>query len=187
MQVIRQQMINHNAPPGSAIVDGVLTTVDFAFTNQIQMICHIDSVRFQCCPNSFANTVIHEIHHLLGRQHNTKFVKDDPMSYAVAIRQTGEVLEDAYVLPPMNPTQLWSKQFFDQQIGLPAPMSIPPTQPPLLLPPQRQVRNRSVRFGTYLPLPSVTILDSRATYDPFPSIAFAPTPSINGTNLSVSG
>lgn len=137
-QIVRQQSINHKAPPGSAIVDAILVRSDYAFTDQVRLICHVDAVRFQCCPNSFANAVIHEIHHLNQRQH-TIGVKDDPMSYILSIQPNGDVINDNYVLPPLNPAQPWYQQIAQQPLT--RMVTPPPTQARL----------------SYLPLPTNVI------------------------------
>ncbi len=106
-RILRAQMINHKAPPLSGIVDAVLAS-DYAFTDQQRLLVHIDAARFECCPNSFANVVIHEIHHLHQRQHNIAPAQDDPMSYRLTTHANGDVVEDNFILPPLNSAQSWA-------------------------------------------------------------------------------
>jgi hypothetical protein len=130
-EIVRQQFVDHYAPQGSAVIDGLLVR-NYAFTDQGQLLTYIDAARFQCCPNSFLNTVVHEVHHLNGRQHNPAYVKDDPMSYSITIRQNGDVVEDNFVLPPLLPSQPWAAQ-----ILAPSPTvmrTVPIRKKPLLLP-----------------------------------------------------
>lgn len=113
--IVRAQMTNHLSPPTSSISDAILIKGEYAFTDQALLVCRIDAARFQCCPNSFANTIIHEIHHLNGRQHNQLYVKDDPMSYSLTTRANGEILEDNYVFAPLTPTQPWAAPIYAKQ------------------------------------------------------------------------
>jgi hypothetical protein len=168
--IVRRQLIDHKAPPGAVIVDGLLTNGDLAFTNQQQMTCHIDAARFQCCPNSFANTIIHEIHHLHQRQHNSAVVKDDPMSYSVTTKKSGELVNDNYVLPPLNPAQPWARQI----PGVVAPQVLIPA--PGLAPTMRRMAGMMPQAKPIgQPLPAIVILPSAAatlakpTYIPLPT------------------
>lgn len=112
MSIIRTQQSVHMAPPRSAIVDGILAQ-DYAFTDQVKTLSHIDGVRFECCPNTFTNVVTHEIHHQNGRQH-TSGVKNDPMSYLLTVRASGEIVEDNFVLPALSANQPWAAQILSR-------------------------------------------------------------------------
>jgi hypothetical protein len=150
--ILRRQFIDHRAPQMSAIVDALLP-LEYAFTDQQELLCHIDGLRFQCCPNSLANVAAHEIHHLNGRQHNVAYVKDDPMSYAITITPDGTIVEDKFLLPPLSPTQSWASQ-----IILPPSPSVALRPMPATVP----VRHK------YLPLPVriVSLNESSADADP---------------------
>jgi hypothetical protein len=143
--IVRQQSINHRAPQSSSIVDALLPR-DYAFTDQQLLISSIDGLRFQCCPNSFTNVMAHEIHHLNGRQHNTVYVKDDPMSYAITIRQDGSVIEDSFILPPLSPSQPWAAQILAPSPTMMRPVPIrnkPLSMPYMVLIP----RNKSLTLS----------------------------------------
>jgi hypothetical protein len=121
--IIREQQSIHKAPLRSAIVDAVLAQ-DYAFTDQIKTLTHIDGLRFECCPNTFTNVVTHEIHHQHGRQH-TSGVRGDPMSYVLTIQSSGEIVEDNFVLPPLSPNQPWAKPVLNGiKIPGPSPVSV---------------------------------------------------------------
>jgi hypothetical protein len=126
--LVRKQLVNHHAPQFSAMVDAVLAK-DYAFTDQQKLLTHIDAARFQCCPNSFSNTVIHECHHLNQRQH-TIGVKDDPMSYLLTINQNGDVSEDNFVLPPLSPSQPWAAQILAPRTAGPVTVPLYPVSLP---------------------------------------------------------
>lgn len=112
VSIIRTQQVIHKAPLRSAIMDGVLAQ-DYAFTDQVKTLTHIDGLRFECCPNTFTNVVTHEIHHQNGRQH-TAGVKGDPMSYVLTIQASGEIVEDNFVLPPLSASQPWAAQILNR-------------------------------------------------------------------------
>lgn len=112
VSIIRTQQVIHKAPPRSGIVDAVLAQ-DYAFTDQIKTLTHIDGIRFECCPNTFTNVITHEIHHQSGRQHTTG-VKGDPMSYVLTVKASGEIVEDNFVLPPLSANQPWAAQILNQ-------------------------------------------------------------------------
>lgn len=112
VSIIRTQQVLHKAPLRSAIADAVLAQ-DYAFTDQVKTLTHIDGLRFECCPNTFTNVVTHEIHHQLGRQH-TAGVKGDPMSYVLTIQASGEIVEDSFTLPPLSANQPWASQILNR-------------------------------------------------------------------------
>lgn len=138
-EIVRKQFVDHAGPQFSAMVDAVLAK-DYAFTDQQRLLCHIDASRFQCCPNSFSNTVTHETHHLNQRQH-TFGIKDDPMSYVLTVSQNGSVIEDNFILPPLSPNQPWAAQILSPIRAVPVfasqaflPVRVVPDHPIVTLP-----------------------------------------------------
>lgn len=116
--IIRTQQVIHKAPLRSGIVDAVLAQ-DYAFTDQVKTLTHIDAMRFECCPNTFTNVITHEIHHQNGRQH-TVGVNGDPMSYVLTIQASGEIVEDNFVLPPLSASQPWATQILNRAASAPS-------------------------------------------------------------------
>lgn len=123
VSIIRTQQVLHKAPLRSAIVDAVLAQ-DYAFTDQVKTLTHIDAIRFECCPNTFTNVVTHEIHHQLGRQH-TVGIKNDPMSYVLTIQASGEIVEDNFVLPKLSANQPWAAQVLNSGASVSTPSGSP--------------------------------------------------------------
>jgi hypothetical protein len=121
--IIRTQQVAHKAPLRSGIVDAVLAQ-DYAFTDQVKTLTHIDAIRFECCPNTFTNVITHEIHHQNGRQH-TAGVKDDPMSYVLTIQTSGEIVEGNFVLPSLRADQPWATQILNRGSSATAPNGAP--------------------------------------------------------------
>lgn len=125
-EIVRKQMKDHEAPQWAAITDSILAQ-NYAFADQAKSLVYIDAARFECCPNSFANVMAHEVSHLNMRDHNdpANFVKDDPMSYALSIMSDGTVVNDKFLLPPRSASQPWIMAMSKQsEHALPIPASV---------------------------------------------------------------
>ena len=88
--VIRASIIKFG--PKDAVFHDVVMNQDYAHTDMRNRIVSIDARRFDCCPNTFAHVIQHELAHCAGRMHNT--IPGDIMNYSMPIMRDGTVLDD---------------------------------------------------------------------------------------------
>ena len=89
----RELLKKGNVPTFTSVIDSTQVGT-YAFTTADRSTIHIDASRFQCCPNSFVNTMVHEIDHVHGRNHNN--VTGDIMSYHLTTFADGRISEDSF-------------------------------------------------------------------------------------------
>lgn len=97
-----------------AVFVDVVMAQDYAHTDVQNRIVSIDARRFDCCPNSFASVVRHELDHTRGRTHCRSrllpFVNKtdptlplcetvgDPMGYILTTDAQGHIVDDLSIL-----------------------------------------------------------------------------------------
>ena len=97
--IARTIMKARHVPPWSVIVDAALSD-QIAFTQQDKLITYIDARRLARAPNTFFNTILHEVQHLKGHQH---FDGSIGMQYFITVFPNGSISEDNFKLDVDSP------------------------------------------------------------------------------------